>query len=123
MTVKDDVGYVKPISYQPVPTTPTTKKPVALENASKDTKSWWDKVVQYGSQIFQGLYVGAQAGLDIYQRYKLIESGKVTESYIPGGGVSKEGQIVILGQEINKQYLYIFGALLLVILIIMLIRK
>lgn len=116
MQVKDDIGYIKPISYQPVP---VQTKPKMVENASKQTQSWWDKVVQYGSQLFTGLYTGAMAGLDIYERYKMIEKGQQTQSW---SEVAKTGpgpgQVVILGQAIDKNLLLIIASVIVLIIIL-----
>lgn len=115
-----EVGFVKPMDVKPVPV--AVSQPIATQQ-QQQTKNWLDKIGEYGSKLLTGLYTGAMAGLDIYERYKMIEKGQPTTTW---SEVAKTGtgQVVVLGQSFDKNMLYILlGAVILIVVLAILMKK
>lgn len=116
-----DVGFVKPYDVKPVPTPMPVSQPITPQQ--QQTKTWLDKVVDVGSKLFTGLYTGAMAGLDIYERYKMIERGQPTQTWSEVAKTTGTGQVVILGQTFDKNIIYILAGALILIIILSILRK
>lgn len=115
--VNYDIGYLQPKPLQPVPVSQPFNP--GVQGVSKDTQSWFDKFVNVASKVFTGLYAGAMGALDIYGRYKAIERGQepvFTQQ-------PAQQPVVVLGQEIPKNYLIIGGVVLAVIVLLIILRR
>jgi hypothetical protein len=116
MAVQYDIGYLQPRGLQPVPIAqPSLAVPVSQKN-----QDWLDKVGNVVGKIFTGLYTGAMGALDIYGRYKAIERG---QEPILANQPEKPQPIVIMGQEIPRQYVLIGLILLLIVGLLLVFRS
>jgi hypothetical protein len=114
MAVQYDIGYLQPRGLQPVPIAqPGLAVPVSQKN-----QDWLDKVGNVIGKVFTGLYTGAMGALDIYGRYKAIERGQE-----PIKQPEQPQPIVVMGQEIPRQYILIGLILLLIVVLFLVFRS
>jgi hypothetical protein len=115
MTVQYDIGYIQPRGLQPVP----IAQPSLAVPRSTQTQNWLDKVGDVVGKVFTGLYTGAMGALDIYGRYKAIERGQEPILKQP----EQPQPVVVMGQEIPKQYVLIGLILLLIVVLFLVFRS